>query len=92
MSEVVRTIEEEWEVDSVNDVLSSIAPEPIASASIAQVHEATVRLSGERIALKVQHRGVAAIIEQDLENAAYLVSYLAREKCEYIIRCDQLLA
>ncbi|KAJ8612134.1 hypothetical protein CTAYLR_002441 [Chrysophaeum taylorii] len=93
--EVAKTIEEEWGVDDVSVVLSWIEPKPIASASIAQVHAATVKSTGEKIALKVQHRQVAAVIEQDLENAAYLVAYVARERPEWDFRpilnewCDE---
>ncbi len=43
----------------------SIDEEPIAAASVAQVHAATLD-TGERIALKVQRPGAAAQIDRDL--------------------------
>lgn len=41
--------------------------EPLASASIGQVHAATLR-SGERVAVKVQYPKVVAMMEADLAN------------------------
>ena len=40
--------------------------DPLASASIGQVHEATL-LTGERVAVKVQRAGIPKTIETDLE-------------------------
>lgn len=45
--------------------LASIDVEPLAAASVAQVHAATLD-TGERIALKVQRPGAAAQIDRDL--------------------------
>lgn len=45
-------------------VIRNIEPEPIASASIGQVHLATV--SGKRVAVKIQKPGVDAQIHADL--------------------------
>jgi predicted unusual protein kinase regulating ubiquinone biosynthesis (AarF/ABC1/UbiB family) len=42
-------------------------PEPIAAASIGQVHRATAR-DGRVLALKIQYPGVAASIESDVNN------------------------
>lgn len=41
-------------------------PEPLAAASIAQVHEAVLK-SGEKVVLKVQRPGIRKTIETDLE-------------------------
>jgi len=47
--------------------------EPIASASIGQVHRAVLR-DGSEVAVKVQHPGIAKAIESDLANAGILES------------------
>lgn len=39
----------------------------MAAASLAQVHRATVRASGEQIVLKVQYPGLAAVIDADFD-------------------------
>jgi predicted unusual protein kinase regulating ubiquinone biosynthesis (AarF/ABC1/UbiB family) len=44
---------------------------PFASASIGQVHRA-VLADGRRVAVKVQHPGIARAVESDLENASVL--------------------
>ncbi len=46
--------------------------EPLAAASIGQVHEA-VALDGRRLALKIQYPGVARSIESDVDNVATLL-------------------
>jgi predicted unusual protein kinase regulating ubiquinone biosynthesis (AarF/ABC1/UbiB family) len=47
--------------------------EPIASASIGQVHRARL-LDGRVVAVKVQHSGIAKAVESDLENVGMLES------------------
>lgn len=44
-----------------------IEPDALAAASLAQVHVATVRASGERICLKVQYPGLADVIDSDFD-------------------------
>ena len=55
----------------LDQVYSYIDPSPIASASIAQVHAATL-VSGEDVVVKVQKPGVQAIITIDL-HSVYVV-------------------
>jgi ubiquinone biosynthesis protein len=57
---------------AVNDVFDFFDLEPIASASISQVHEAT--LAGKRVAVKVRRPGVVAQVENDL----FILSLIAR--------------
>jgi ubiquinone biosynthesis protein len=51
---------------SVNDVFLEFDESPIASASIAQVHKAKLK-TGEVVAVKILHPGIAEKIEADLE-------------------------
>lgn len=56
--------------------LRDISPEPIASASIGQVHRAT--LNGQAIVLKIQYPGVASSIDSDLAMLKKMIGgYLA---------------
>jgi aarF domain-containing kinase len=55
----------------VNEVFSQITPEPVAAASLGQVYKATLRESGDVVAVKVQRPGVLETVSLDL--------YLARE-------------
>ena len=48
--------------------------QPIASASIGQVHEAITH-NGQHLAIKVQYPGVAASIDSDLDNVATLLRW-----------------
>ena len=49
-------------------------PEPIAAASIGQVHRATLP-DGRRVAIKVQYPGVAESINSDLNNLRNLMTW-----------------
>lgn len=48
--------------------------QPLASASIGQVHEAVTR-TGEHMAIKVQYPGVVQSIDSDLDNVATLLRW-----------------
>ena len=56
------------------ELFSSFDEKPIAAASIGQVHSATLRSSGSRVAVKVQYPGVANSIDSDLSNLAILLT------------------
>jgi ubiquinone biosynthesis protein len=53
------------------DMFADIDREPLASASIAQVHAATLR-TGERVVIKVLRPGLAGLVERDLDIIARL--------------------
>ncbi|KAL8739336.1 MAG: hypothetical protein Q9181_000067 [Wetmoreana brouardii] len=55
-------------------LFSSFEEKPIAAASIGQVHSATVKSSGTRVAVKIQYPGVANSIDSDLNNLAVLLT------------------
>lgn len=56
-SDVCAVIEEDLGAHP-DELFSSFEKEPIASASLAQVHVAYDKDTGEKLAVKVQHRGL----------------------------------
>src|SRR4051812_36674278 len=61
----------------VGDAFASIDPEPLAAASIGQVHRAVTR-DGREVAVKVQYPGIAEAVETDLRNAQMLFPLVKR--------------
>ncbi len=61
---VERTILDEFG-KPIGELFASFDPEPIASASVAQVHRATL-LSGEEVAVKVRRPGLDDLVRFDL--------------------------
>jgi len=59
------------------DIFHSFEKAPIASASIGQVHRATLK-DGEEVAVKVQRPGIKKIIEVDLEIMLHLATLMER--------------
>ena len=64
VADVQKTIEDELRV-RVSKAFASFDPEPLASASLAQVHRATLR-DGRRVAVKVQRPGIIEQVADDL--------------------------
>ncbi len=73
-STVRRTIEEDLG-RPLSDVFVSFDRVPIASASIAQVHAATLR-TGERVVVKVQRRTVASLVRLDIAAMSWIAPLL----------------
>jgi ubiquinone biosynthesis protein len=59
----------------LEDVFAEFDPTPLAAASIAQVHAATLR-TGERVVVKVQRPSVAALVHHDLKVMSWLAPFL----------------
>lgn len=59
----------------LHELFSKIDPEPIAAASIGQVHRA-VTSDGRAVAVKVQYPGIAQAIAADLDNSETLARLL----------------
>jgi len=73
-NEAKSVIESEFE-DTLENIFKEFSQEPIASASISQVHYAVLN-SGEKVAVKVQRPGIEKVISQDLNilrDLAYFV-------------------
>ncbi|KAK7749911.1 hypothetical protein SLS53_000493 [Cytospora paraplurivora] len=56
------------------DLFVDFEEKPIAAASIGQVHRATLKSNGARVAVKIQFPGVADSINSDLDNLGVLLT------------------
>ncbi|KAK4215901.1 ABC1-domain-containing protein [Rhypophila decipiens] len=56
------------------DLFGEFEEKPIAAASIGQVHRATLKATGAKVAVKIQFPGVADSINSDLDNIAILLA------------------
>ncbi len=72
---VVRTVVEGDLGARLEDVFSFFDPTPLAAASIAQVHAATL-CTGEEVVVKVQRPAVSALVHKDLRVMAWLAPFL----------------
>ena len=80
-SDVKRIVERELGGD-IDDLFAEFSKESIATASIAQVHEAKL-ISGERVAVKVQKEGIADTLEYDIAIMKYIVSQIHKYNEEF---------
>lgn len=62
---------------SLEDVFSTFDEKPLAAASIAQVHRATLK-DGTPVVVKVQRPGIEKIIEEDMRILMYLAELAER--------------
>lgn len=67
----------------IDELFSSFEPEPIGAASLAQVHVGTLRESGQKVAVKVQHPALAEWVPLDLALTRFTFSMLKRFFPEY---------
>jgi predicted unusual protein kinase regulating ubiquinone biosynthesis (AarF/ABC1/UbiB family) len=65
----------EAELGSAAERFAEFTDEPMAAASIGQVHRAILR-DGRQVAVKIQYPGVAQAIRDDLANTELLASFL----------------
>ena len=77
----MRIIEEELGL-KINEVFSSFTPEPLASASIAQVHEARLK-NGKDVIVKVVRPNIKNEIEKDLLLMKRIALYLTSLSDEF---------
>ncbi|KAL6549714.1 hypothetical protein OROMI_020202 [Orobanche minor] len=67
---------------SMDNIFLTFDNIPLATASIAQVHRATLS-DGQEVVVKVQHEGVKEIILEDLKNAKSIVDWIAWAEPQY---------
>lgn len=66
---LVTNLGSEW-----RDLFEDFEEKPIAAASIGQVHRATLKKNGAKVAVKIQFPGVAESINSDLDNLGILLA------------------
>ncbi|CAN6176901.1 unnamed protein product [Urochloa humidicola] len=81
LEEVRGTIEKELG-KPMTDVFADFVLDPLATASIAQVHRATLA-DGREVVVKIQHDGIKEIILEDLKNAKSLIEWIAWAEPRY---------
>jgi predicted unusual protein kinase regulating ubiquinone biosynthesis (AarF/ABC1/UbiB family) len=74
---IERVLQEELK-DKLGTTLFDVSPEPIAAASIGQVHKAKYKPGNIEVAVKVQYPGVDRSIDSDVDALASLLSVLTR--------------
>lgn len=57
----------------LEELFADVEPTPLAAASLAQVHRATLK-DGTKVVLKIQRPGIRSIIESDMRLLAHLAS------------------
>ncbi|KAH8785490.1 ABC1 family-domain-containing protein [Diaporthe sp. PMI_573] len=82
----MESIEEMFRRDTgedLSDYFSEFSREPIGAASLAQVHLATIKETGQKVAVKVQHPTLASWAPLDLALTRFTFSTLKRFFPEY---------
>jgi hypothetical protein len=69
-------VAKELGVASVDEVFSDFSREPIAAASLGQVHLGTLKKTGQKVAVKVQRAGLRELFATDLKNLRKLCELL----------------
>lgn len=62
----------------LRNVFADFATTPLASASVAQVHTATIKSSGENVVIKVIRPGIEKVIQQDIAVMFFFARLLER--------------
>ena len=62
----------------LSDLFTDIDPHPIGVASLAQVHRATDRETGRRVAVKVQHPDLQEFAQVDMKTVNFAIAFVKR--------------
>ena len=76
LADIQQTIEEDLGV-RISKAFASFDPQPLASASLGQVHRATLR-DGRAVAVKVQRPGIVAQVNDDLKALNEIAAFVDR--------------
>lgn len=76
---VRQTIEEETK-KPLEETFSQFTAKPLGSASIGQVHQAVLRSTGERVAVKVQYPEAQVLFQNDIHAIRFLCEWFAPEQ------------
>ena len=87
-SYVAQVLSREFGRGDASELFASFDSAPLASATIAQVHLARSR-TGQKLAVKVLHKGVRELMERDLANMIWFVE-LVQERLGLRFNVDQL--
>ncbi len=79
---VIRRVVERELGRPLGAVFASFAKAPVASASLAQVHEARLH-DGQRVAVKVQYPEIATLVRADLGSLRFVLKALARVERDF---------
>ena len=85
-ADVLRTVHEETG-DDPKALFAEFADQPLGAASIGQVHAATLRATGERVAVKVQYPDAARRFALDMRTIRTFCAWFAPEQ---LIILDEL--
>ncbi|MFN8254270.1 MAG: AarF/UbiB family protein [Bacteroidales bacterium] len=80
--EILKT---EWKQNK-EDYFIEFNPKPLASGSIAQVHEAVTK-SGQRVVVKIQRPGIQSVIDTDIEIMQF-IARSAQKRIKYLKDID----
>jgi predicted unusual protein kinase regulating ubiquinone biosynthesis (AarF/ABC1/UbiB family) len=74
---VVRRVVEQELGNTLDAVFQEFDPEPVAAASLAQVHRAVLQ-DGRVVAVKVQYPGIERLVADDLKNNELFIKILSK--------------
>lgn len=66
IEDVEKVLKEDFDGKGINDLFEDFDPTPIGAASLAQVHTAKLKETGEPVAVKVQHHSIQSYAEVDM--------------------------
>ncbi|XP_039268202.2 aarF domain-containing protein kinase 1-like [Styela clava] len=67
LQEIESVVKNDLCIDNLDELFINFSPEPIGTASLAQVHTAILRSTGEKVAVKVQHPKVREHADFDMK-------------------------